>query len=887
MLSKIEYDIKELKDYIITSIDFENNLNQLEQIAINLKSRYLDINLINYWCGVAFLWEKLNSNLIYKSAKDTIFLEELYKIANISNDENEIENFSEDLVNWLKQKVPINDNLEKSLNNLSKEKAINIQEKLPSLLAADIVSYMKNKENKFVLIIDNYKESWSKNIDFFSKNTPIFWLFKFLEDFNRAYTIILSGIEPIKLTDNKFNLTTLELNNFTKHTSKKYLEKLGVKDSDIIEQMIKNSNGLPLYLYLESLTYLELKNPTKEVFNTQESVFNRFFNNLNNNKKEVLASIAGLEQIDIYFTKQLLQKINEELDEYYINIFNEVLDYNFIKVDTNGNYRVHELIKKDILNYLTKNDIVELKQLVFKYYESIYSLNDNEYKNANLKDIELALTKASKLKKELSKDIIDYAKWLLEVSYNLIENVVLVDSTLIALFNNLIPKLETLYPNSKILAQTYNHVAYFYKSEDDLKALNYYKKALKIDEKLANNSLNLAKTYNNIAQHYYDIKKYKKSKKYYKKALDIKKVILEESNLSLSITYNNLGFLYINLKKYKKALKYFKKALIIRKQKLKKNHYDLATTYFGIANTYNSLQKYKKAIKLYKKAYKIRKKVYGMEHSHTIMVYNELEKICKEKEYYIELLKLYKNELNSKIKELDKKDYNIALLYNKIGLVYHDMKEYDKALEYYFKDLAISKETLGVDNLDIAIIYINIATVYEDKRDYKKALDYYFKALDIREQQLTQEHLDTAQVYYYIATLFKKAKDYKSAIVFYFKSLNIEEKLLGREHLDVAITHNALGIVFHKLKDYKYAISAYKMALMIREKKLGEHIDTAITYSNLAKVLYDIKDIKEAIYYMQKALNIFKKNLPNEHFFIKSANEALIIYKKSLEEPNK
>jgi len=130
----------------------------------------------------------------------------------------------------------------------------------------------------------------------------------------------------------------------------------------------------------------------------------------------------------------------------------------------------------------------------------------------------------------------------------------------------------------------WNHGFY----SDSAKAIRYLEQAILLDQDYGDAYNNLGLAYNNKGA-------YDKAIEYYKKALkiDIKK--LGPEHPSVATRYNNFGLAYNNKGDYNKAIKYYQKALKIDLKKLGPEHPDVATAYNNLGWTYRSRGNYDKA----------------------------------------------------------------------------------------------------------------------------------------------------------------------------------------------------------------------------------------------------------------------------------------------------
>jgi tetratricopeptide (TPR) repeat protein len=139
---------------------------------------------------------------------------------------------------------------------------------------------------------------------------------------------------------------------------------------------------------------------------------------------------------------------------------------------------------------------------------------------------------------------------------------------------------------------------------DYKKALEYYKKALLLKEKLFGKAdIMVADSYIIIGKIcYYDNYNKSVTEKYFDDALDIYITVFEEDSLEVADLYYKIGNVYFDLGKYDKVLAYYEKAVKIREKVLGKKHEDTKQTYTTIADIYAVLGNKEKANVYYQKA---------------------------------------------------------------------------------------------------------------------------------------------------------------------------------------------------------------------------------------------------------------------------------------------
>lgn len=215
------------------------------------------------------------------------------------------------------------------------------------------------------------------------------------------------------------------------------------------------------------------------------------------------------------------------------------------------------------------------------------------------------------------------------------------------------------------------------------KALEYFKKALVINEKLEDKN-GIAYNLGNMGTIYFYQLNYSKAIEYYQRAIKISLETGDSSNLALNI--GDLGNVYTYQSNYPMALEYYQKALIINEKIENKN--SIALNLGNIGTIYHYLSNYTKAL-----------------------------------EYTQKSVKLFEDLGNRS---------SYALNLGNLGSIYTSLLDYPKALECYFKSIRINEE-LG-NKASIAIKLGNIANIYTHQSNYPKAIEYFNKAIDINKE---------------------------------------------------------------------------------------------------------------------------------------------------------
>ena len=332
----------------------------------------------------------------------------------------------------------------------------------------------------------------------------------------------------------------------------------------------------------------------------------------------------------------------------------------------------------------------------------------------------------------------------------------------------------------------------------------------------------LAKVYNLLGNVYWNLSDYPKALEYYSKALHINDEI--GNKVGFAINLGNIGIVYRSLSDYPKALEYYSKALHINEEI--GNNVGIANNLVNIGNVYTSLSDYPKALEYYSKALLIDEEIENKDgvarHLGNIgIVYWNLSDYPKALEYYSKALHI--NE------EIGNKG-GIATTLGNIGLVYNNLSDYPKALEYFSKALHINEE-IG-NKVGVATNLGNIGNVYNNLSDYPKALEYYSKALHIFEEignkyGSAANLVNIGSVY---ATKESTYYDAKKAEEYLQKTLLLAEeigaKVLLQDAYETLHTLRSNEKHFEEALEYKLKSIALKEEIQsIEAKKQAERFD--------------------------------------------------------------
>ncbi|CAC9634131.1 hypothetical protein [uncultured Gammaproteobacteria bacterium] len=226
----------------------------------------------------------------------------------------------------------------------------------------------------------------------------------------------------------------------------------------------------------------------------------------------------------------------------------------------------------------------------------------------------------------------------------------------------------------------------YHKSEFE-KAIEAYKKAIKIDPDSDGAHHNIGLAYDNLG-------KFEKAIEAYKKAIKI--------DPDSDGAHHNIGLAYDNLGKFEKAIEAYKKAI-----KINPNN---DGAYFGMGLAYYNLDKFEEAIEAHKKAIEINPNGGLVAYHYMGLAYYMLNK-------FKEAIEAYKKSIEI--------NPNSAMAYHYMGLAYYMLNKFKEAIDAYKKAIDLNPALIIHDkqqNWHPLETWINNLTDNDKKQQYLHTL---------------------------------------------------------------------------------------------------------------------------------------------------------------------
>jgi tetratricopeptide (TPR) repeat protein len=292
----------------------------------------------------------------------------------------------------------------------------------------------------------------------------------------------------------------------------------------------------------------------------------------------------------------------------------------------------------------------------------------------------------------------------------------------------------------------------FRKINDDEIALNYYTKALEIEEKYGKQK-DVSNVYEKIADTYYNSGDLQNSISSYEKSLTLKEKAGDKEGASEVLS--SIANVYETGYDYKNAINFYQKSADIKdsikdESGLKDVMNDLGDVYYKQKILASSILSYEKTVNIIQKL--------NMDEA-LGPVYNKLGVAHYEMGNYNEAEKFFTESLKNLNENRNKKEASMTL--NNLGNLLYINNKFTDAISYYERSIASKKET----NYDfgMAVTLFNLGNAYRRTGNHELALKNYEKSRRIADsldfQSLSSKNMKAMAASYEASKNFDRAAE--------------------------------------------------------------------------------------------------------------------------------
>jgi signal transduction histidine kinase/Tfp pilus assembly protein PilF len=333
--------------------------------------------------------------------------------------------------------------------------------------------------------------------------------------------------------------------------------------------------------------------------------------------------------------------------------------------------------------------------------------------------------------------------------------------------DSLLKIIESEDSPDTLLFEAYYRLSWELKSTVPLQALEYANDALRIAEKL-NNQTRIADALSYIGVIYWQMGNFNMALVYHLEANSIYTEIKDQIGIARSNT--NLGIIFSSQSYYDRALDHYFKALMLYEEN--DNQRGMAAVLNNIGMVYE-----------YQKDYELAER------------------------YHLQSL-----EIKQKINDAK----GMAFSYNNLGLVYQGKGELELAKEYFLQALEIRIDLN--DKREIAATFGNLGNLFFVLKDHRQSEQYLTQSLDLYKE--VDDKSGIARIYNSLGRLYKQWGDLEKSISFFENSMKISKDI----GLNRMVTENYMNLaeVMHRMGDYKSAYKYQQEYIVMRDSIYSE-----------------------------------------------------------------
>lgn len=280
-------------------------------------------------------------------------------------------------------------NNKQELENIDTKSEEELKEWIPVYFGESIKNYLTIVDKKLLLFFDTleYLDTDPKFRD--SKHENDWWLKELLINIENGLFIFSSREKNRWAEENSDWHNDIEqhiLGVISDNDAKGFLKKVPIEDQDVINEIIKTSDGIPLYLDLCVETYIRLKENDEKIdasyFRTsQKEVVRRLLQHLNKNEQELAIALALTEK----FNYDIFETVNSYLNLNYSNAwFSDLTELSIISEINVGEkiYKIHDVVRENIIESLVSQNGIYIDKVLFSLMTVVKKyLNNNNTLN--------------------------------------------------------------------------------------------------------------------------------------------------------------------------------------------------------------------------------------------------------------------------------------------------------------------------------------------------------------------------------------------------------------------------------------------------------------------------------------------------------------------------
>lgn len=365
----------------------------------------------------------------------------------------------------------------------------------------------------------------------------------------------------------------------------------------------------------------------------------------------------------------------------------------------------------------------------------------------------------------------------------------------------------------------------------------------------------------------------------YTRSLALKEEVLEPDHPQLAVSCRQVAEAYVAVLNFKEALPLCLKALEIHRIHLGQNSVEVAADRRLLAVIYSGLGDHKKALEENSAAKKVLKN-WGMDSE---LVYAELDTANVQISLgnYNDAITILRGIVQHTEKESELRA--MVLLYMSKALC--NLKKYADSKKCCELATNLFKRYETTNPAKVAEAYTELAMLYETMNEFATAISLYKTALGIYEKSPQDQHAE-ASTAGRLGWLLMLTGSVREAIPYLESAVERLKESFGPNHFGIAYIYNNLGAAYEELERPQAAAQMFAMAKEIMETALGpQHIDTIETMQNLANVHGSMGSFGIAIEFQRRVVEALENHGPTVKDELKEAKRCLLDLQRRAKQP--
>lgn len=245
------------------------------------------------------------------------------------------------------------------------------------------------------------------------------------------------------------------------------------------------------------------------------------------------------------------------------------------------------------------------------------------------------------------------------------------------------------------------------------------------------------------------------AKTYFRRSLEIFKILDPQPIVRLSNAHVNMANLYARLGDFDSASIHYQAGIDLILQMEERPAHKLGSSYHNLGQFYLEQGKYQEAIEVLEKAFEYVRQSVGDSHEYAIDICISLGVAHGNSGDWGQARVSYQNALTLIDKNPLELNRRAGLAQQNMATTYHELREWESAIFHQTKALEHTKQVYGDLHLRTASSYNTLGSIYSDKGDIQEAIKMHNRSMQILEHIEDTLHPTAANILFQVANSYQ------------------------------------------------------------------------------------------------------------------------------------